>query len=96
MLAEPIVVPDGDSFLQVPIVIHAQGLPRLPALTYTQMARLLAAVERILIDLPNLPERSVRIEDQRLPALPALPAMDSAQWGQLQMHLERILKDPSR
>ena len=93
MLAEPIVVPDGDSFLQVPIVIHAQGLPRLPALTYTQMARLLAAVERILIDPPDPPERSVQIQGQRLPAL---PAMDSAQWGQLQMHLERILKDPSR
>jgi hypothetical protein len=92
MLAEPIVVPDGDSFLQVPIVIHAQGLPRLPALTYTQMARLLVAVERILIDPPD-PEWSVQIKDRRLPAL---PAMDSAQWGQLQMHLERILKDPSR
>jgi hypothetical protein len=92
MLAEPIVVPDGDCFLQVPVVINAQGLPRLPGLTYTQMARLLAAVERLLNDPPD-PERSVQLRDKRLPAL---PAMDSAQWGQLQMHLERILKDPSR
>jgi hypothetical protein len=91
MLAEPIVVADGDSFLQVPIVIHAPGLPQLPALTYTQMARLHATLERMLIDPPDPPERSVRIKDPRLPALPAL---DTAQRGQLRMQLERILKEP--
>jgi hypothetical protein len=91
MLAEPIVVPDGDSFLQVPIVIHAPGLPDLPALTYTQMARLQATLERMLVNPPDPPERSVRITD---PQLPALPALDTARWSQLHMHLERILKDP--
>jgi hypothetical protein len=91
MLAEPIVVPDGDSFLQMPITIHAPGLPQLPALTYTQMARLQVILERMLVNPPDPPARSVRIKDPRLPALPAL---DAAQWGQLQMHLDRILKDP--
>ena len=91
MLAEPIVVPDGDSFLQVPIVIQASGLPELPALTYTQLARLQAILERMLINAPDPPERPVGIKDPRLPALPAL---DAAQRGQLQMHLERILEQP--
>jgi hypothetical protein len=91
MLAEPIVVPDGDSFLQVPIVIHVPDLPELPALTYTQMARLQATLERMLINPPAPAGRSVRIKDPRLPALPAL---DAALWSQLQMHLEHILKDP--
>jgi hypothetical protein len=91
MLAEPIVVPEGDSFLQVPIVVHAPGLPPLPALTYTQMARLQATLGRLLINPPGRPARPVQIKDPRLPALPAL---DAAQWGQVQMHLDRILKDP--
>jgi hypothetical protein len=91
MLAEPIVVPDGDSFLQVPVVIQAHDLPALPALTYAQMARLHAILARMLIEPPRPPRRAVRVEDPRLPALPAL---DAAQRGQLQMHLERILKEP--
>jgi hypothetical protein len=91
MLAEPIVVPDGDSFLQLPIVIQTSGLPELPALTYTQMARLQATLERMLTNPPAPPGRAVRIED---PRLPALPAMDAAQRSQLQMDLERILKGP--
>jgi hypothetical protein len=91
MLAEPIVVPDGDSFLQMPIVIQASGLPELPALTYTQMARLQATLVRMLVNPPAPPGRPVRIKD---PRLPALPAMDAAQRGQLQMELERILKEP--
>jgi hypothetical protein len=91
MLAEPIVVADGDSFLQVPIVIHVPGLPKLPALTYTQMARLQVSLERMLQDPPAPPGRPVRITDPRLPALPAL---DAARRDQLRMQLERILKDP--
>jgi hypothetical protein len=91
MLAEPIVVPDGDSFLQMPIVIHTSGLPALPALTYTQMARLRTILERMLLHPPAPPGRSVPIGDPRLPALPAL---DAAQRSQLQMELERILKEP--
>jgi hypothetical protein len=59
--------------------------------TYTQMARLQATLGRMLVNPPGPPERPVRIKDPRLPALPAL---DAAQWGQLQMHLDRILKDP--
>jgi hypothetical protein len=91
MLAEPIVVADGDSFLQVPIVIHAPGLPKQPALTYTQMARLQVSLERMLLDPSAPPGRPVRITDPRLPTLPAL---DAAQRDQLRMQLERILKDP--
>jgi hypothetical protein len=91
MLAEPIVVPDGDSFLQQPVVISAPDLPALPALTHAQMARLHATLARLLNDPPGPPERPVRVEDPRLPTLPAL---DAAQRGQLQLHLERILKEP--
>jgi hypothetical protein len=92
MLAEPIVVPDGDSFLQEPIEINAPGLPELPPLTYTKMARLQARLERLLVIERGLPESEpIRINE---PGLPRLPSLDRAQMAQLQMHLERILKDP--
>jgi hypothetical protein len=91
VLAEPIVVADGDSFLQVPIEIHVPGLPAVPSLTYTQMALLQVKLETMTILQPGPPELSVLIEE---PRLPALPAMDSAQRAQLKMHLEQILKEP--
>jgi hypothetical protein len=91
VLAEPIVVADGDSFLQVPIEIHVPGLSAVPSLTYTQMALLQVKLETMTIRQPGPPELSVRIEE---PRLPALPAMDSAQRAQLKMHLEQILKEP--
>ncbi len=90
MLAEAIVVPDGDSFLQEPIDLLVPGLPKLPPLTYTQMAVLQATLERMLLThrVPRAPR--TRIEDPRLPKLPLL---DSAERAQLKMHLELILKE---
>jgi hypothetical protein len=91
VLAEPIVVADGDSFLQVPIEIHVSGLPAVPPLTYTQMALLQVKLETMTNHQADPPELSVLIEE---PRLPVLPAMDSAQRAQLKMHLERLLKEP--
>jgi hypothetical protein len=92
MLAEAIVVPEGDSFLQEPIDITVPGLPELPALTYTEMARLQARLERLLVIKPGLSESEpISINESRLPQLPSL---DRAQMAQLQMHLEGVLKDP--
>ena len=91
MLAEPIVVADGDSFLQLPIEIRVSGLPEVPPLTYTQMALLQGKLERLTIHQPGPPAHPVLIEEPRLPALPPL---DSAQRAQLRMHLEAVLKEP--
>ena len=90
MLAEPIVIGDGDSFLQEPIHVQVADLPELPPLTWTRMAGLRARLQRILVQEPDLSE-PVRIE---LPGLPPLPALDRAQMAQLQMSLECVLKDP--
>ena len=90
MLAEPIVVPDGDSFLQEPIEINVPGLPELPRLTYTNMARLQVRLQRMQREELGMSE-SVRVD---APGLPVLPSLDRAQLAQLQMTLECILKDP--
>ena len=49
MLAEVIVVPDGDSFLQEPIDVNEAGVPHLPPLTWSQMSHLHRELELILI-----------------------------------------------
>ena len=96
MLAEPITVPEGDSFLQTPIKIVDRALPELPPLTYLQMHRL----RDQLADLVELPEAGP--EEWQAPvvllhdnALPELPKLDRPQAARLAGDLDRILRDPA-
>src|SRR4051812_40749621 len=92
MLAEPITIPDGDSFLQTPIKIVDRALPELPRLTYLQMHRL----RDQLADLVDRPEEwqapVVLLHDN---ALPELPKLDRPQAARLAGDLDRILRDPA-
>jgi hypothetical protein len=91
MLAEAIVVADGDLFLQEPMDINEPGMPELPPLTWTQMSHLHRELEFILRRGPDRPGERLQITGRTLPGLPPL---DSADMAQVKMHLERILKDP--
>ena len=91
MLAEAIVVLDGDSFLQESMDINEPGVPELPPLTWSQMSHLHRELELVLRHGPDRPGVRLQITGRTLPELPSL---DSADMAQLKMHLERILKDP--
>jgi hypothetical protein len=86
MLAEPIVVPDGDTFLQEPQDINEPGMPRLPQLTWTQMACLHREIELILVREPDRAVARVQITSWMLPKLPLLERADLA-------HVERRLEE---
>ena len=91
LLAEPIVVPDGDSFLQEPININKPGIPELPPLTWSQMASLHYELELTLGRGLDQPGERLQITGRTLPKLPPL---DSADMAQVKLQLEQILKDP--
>ena len=92
MLAEPITVPDGDSFLQTPIKLVDDALPDLPGLTYLQMRRLGARLAGLAGD-DGPWAQPVLIDDS---ALPALPKLDQAQVGTLASLIRTVLADPAR
>jgi hypothetical protein len=92
MLAEPILVPDGDSFLQTPIHITGADLPQLPGLTYLQMRRLHTRLSALVAHSGPWAEPVVLVEDR---ALPELPKLDRPQAALLATSLERILRDPA-
>jgi hypothetical protein len=91
MLAEPIVVPVGDSFLQEPIDVNEAGVPHLPPLTWSQMSHLRREVELILDHGSDRPDERLQVKDRTLPELPPL---DHAEMAHVKMRLERVLRDP--
>jgi hypothetical protein len=90
MLAEPIIVPDGDSFLQTPIRLADDTLPALPSLTYLQMRRLGAHLAALAGDEGPWAQ-PVLIDDS---ALPELPKLDRAQVARLAALIAGVLGDP--
>jgi hypothetical protein len=92
MLAEPITVPDGDSFLQTPIQIIDGELPELPRLTYLQMRRLHAQLVALVGRAGPWAEPVILVDDRTLPELPKL---DRPQASRLATDLDRILRDPA-
>jgi hypothetical protein len=92
VLAEPITVPDGDSFLQTPIKIVDGALPELPRLTYLQMRRLRDQL-RVLVGRNGSRAEPVILVDDH--ALPELPKLDRPQAARLATDLDRILRDPT-
>jgi hypothetical protein len=92
VLAEPITVPDGDSFLQTPIKIVDRALPDLPRLTYLQMRRLHGRLVALIRRNGSRAEPIILIDD---PALPELPKLERPQAARLATDLDRILRDPT-
>jgi hypothetical protein len=91
MLAEPIIVPDGDSFLQTPIKLSHDGLPELPRLTYLQMRRLGSHLTGLTGGDDGPWAQPLLIDDS---ALPELPKLDRAQVARLAAVIEGVLGDP--
>jgi len=92
MLAEPIIVPDGDSFLQLPVTLADDALPTLPALTYRQMRRLRDQLAGLAGGDGPWAQPFVLIDDG---ALPELPKLDWAQVTRLAGLVDRALRDPA-
>lgn len=91
MLAEAIIVPDGDSFLEEPMDINDVGLPQLPRLTWSQMARLHRDLELLLADESARGQGPTRVADTRLPQL---PRFEDEEMVQVMCHIERIMRVP--
>jgi hypothetical protein len=91
VLAEPITVPDGDSFLQTPIKLVDEALPALPGLTYLQMRRLGAHLAGLAESDDGPWAQPLLIDDS---ALPELPKLDRAQVARLAAVIEGVLGDP--
>ena len=91
LLAEPITVPEGDSFLQTPIKLIDGDLPELPRLTYLQMRRLHDQLVGLVGRTGPWPEPVILVDDR---ALPELPKLDRTQAARLATDLDRILRDP--
>jgi hypothetical protein len=90
LLAEPITVPEGDSFLQTPIKLIDGDLPELPRLTYLQMRRLHDQLVGLVGRTGPWPAPVVLVDR----ALPELPKLDRTQAARLATDLDRILHDP--
>jgi hypothetical protein len=91
VLAEPITVADGDSFLQTPIQLADDALPDLPGLTYLQMRRLGARLAGLSGGDGPWAQALFLIDDS---ALPELPKLDRAQVVRLATVIEGVLGDP--